>query len=168
MGAVAIADYPGTTTPITTDQRGEPLDVPNPDIGAFQSQGFTLTASTGSTGQSTAIGTAFANPLVVTVVANNEVEPVYGGVLTFNAPHRPLGDAFRYHRDDFSGAAGVFNSAAANLTMTDCTVERQLRPRHRRPGEQRHSQPDRLHRRAATTAVSTAAVWPATAPARPT
>ena len=86
LGAGAIADYPGTTTPITTDQRGEPLDVPNPDIGAFQSQGFTLTAATGSTGQSTAIGTAFANPLVVTVVANNEVEPVDGGVLTFTAP----------------------------------------------------------------------------------
>ena len=86
LGAGAIADYPGTTTPITTDQRGEPLDVPNPDIGAFQSQGFTLTLATGSTDQSTAVGTAFANPLVVTVAANNEVEPVYGGVLTFDAP----------------------------------------------------------------------------------
>ncbi len=86
LGAGTIADYTGTTTPITTDQRGEPLDVPNPDIGAFQSQGFTLTVAAGSTGQSTAIGTAFANPLVVTVVANNEVEPVDGGVLTFTAP----------------------------------------------------------------------------------
>ena len=37
-GAGVIADYPGTTTPITTDQRGEPLDTPNPDIGAFQTQ----------------------------------------------------------------------------------------------------------------------------------
>ncbi len=36
LGAGVIADYPGTTTPITTDQRGEPLDTPNPDIGAFQ------------------------------------------------------------------------------------------------------------------------------------
>ncbi len=86
LGTGAVADYPGTTTPITTDQRGEPLDVPNPDIGAFQSQGFTLTPATGSTDQSTAISTAFANPLVVTVTANNEVEPVAGGVLTFAAP----------------------------------------------------------------------------------
>ena len=39
IGAGVIADYPGTTTPITTDQRGEPLDSPNPDIGAFQTQG---------------------------------------------------------------------------------------------------------------------------------
>ncbi len=41
IGAGAIADYPGTTTPITTDQRGEPLDSPKPDIGAFQTQGST-------------------------------------------------------------------------------------------------------------------------------
>ena len=71
---------------VTTDQRGEPLDTPNPDIGAFQSQGFTLTASAGSTPQSTTVGSAFANPLAVTVTANNPVEPVAGGVLTFTAP----------------------------------------------------------------------------------
>ncbi len=35
IGNGVVADYPGTTTPITTDQRGEPLDSP-PDIGAFQ------------------------------------------------------------------------------------------------------------------------------------
>jgi len=35
---------------ITTDQRGEPLASP-PDIGAFQSQGFTVTPVTGSTPQ---------------------------------------------------------------------------------------------------------------------
>ena len=34
IGAGTTADYPGTTTPITTDQRGVPLDSP-PDIGAF-------------------------------------------------------------------------------------------------------------------------------------
>ncbi len=73
-------------TGVTTDQRGEPLDAPNPDIGAFQSQGFTLTPIAGSTPQSTAIGTAFANPLAVTVATNNPVEPVAGGVLTFTAP----------------------------------------------------------------------------------
>ena len=74
---------------VTTDQRGEPLDSPNPDIGAFQSQGFTLAAVTGSTPQSTPAGTAFANPLAVTVTANNPAEPVAGGVLTFTAP--PMG-----------------------------------------------------------------------------
>ncbi len=39
IGAGVIADYPGTTTPITTDQRGNPLDSPKPDIGAYQTQG---------------------------------------------------------------------------------------------------------------------------------
>ena len=46
IAAGVIADYPGTTTPITTDQRGEPLDSPNPDVGAFQTQGSPLIALT--------------------------------------------------------------------------------------------------------------------------
>jgi len=86
LGAGSTADYPDTTTPITTDQRGEPLDSPNPDIGAFQSQGFILTPVAGSTPQSTATGTAFDNPLGVTVTAKNPIEPVAGGILTFTAP----------------------------------------------------------------------------------
>jgi len=61
----------GAGTGVTTDQRGEPLHSPNPDIGAFQSQGFALTPAAGSTPQSAATGTAFANPLAVTVAANN-------------------------------------------------------------------------------------------------
>ena len=71
---------------VTTDQRGEPLDTPNPDIGAFQSQGFTLSLAAGSTPQTAAISTAFPNPLALSVTANNPVEPVDGGVVTFVAP----------------------------------------------------------------------------------
>ena len=56
-----------------------------PDIGAFESQGFTLTIS-GGTDQSTPIGTPFASPLTVTVTANNAVEPVSGGAVFFNSP----------------------------------------------------------------------------------
>ena len=37
---------PGHHTPITTDQRGLPLDSPDPDIGAFQTQGSPLLAPT--------------------------------------------------------------------------------------------------------------------------
>ena len=75
----------GTGTAISglsTDQRGESLDA-MPDIGAFQSQGFTLLAMTGSTPQATAPGTAFANPVAVSVIANNPLEPVAGGLVTF-------------------------------------------------------------------------------------
>jgi len=67
---------------VTTDQRGERLDSP-PDIGAFQSQGFALTRVAGSTPQTSQIGTPFANPLAVTVKANNPIEPVDGGVVSF-------------------------------------------------------------------------------------
>ena len=71
---------------VTTDQRGEPLDTSNPDIGAFQSQGFTVSLAAGSTPQTAAISTAFPNPLALSVTANNPVEPVDGGVITFVAP----------------------------------------------------------------------------------
>ena len=63
---------------LTTDQRGEPVGS-SVDIGAFQSQGFTLTPVAGSTPQSTPAGTAFPNLLSVTVAANNPVEPASGG-----------------------------------------------------------------------------------------
>ena len=71
---------------ITTDQRGEPRFLNgNVDIGAFESQGFTLTVNTDSTPQSADIGTTFANPLAVTVTANNPLEPVDGGIISFAA-----------------------------------------------------------------------------------
>jgi hypothetical protein len=67
-----------------TDQRGFGR-VGAVDIGAFESQGFTLTPVAGSTPQATVAGTAFAHPLAVTVTPNNPVEPVNGGVITFVA-----------------------------------------------------------------------------------
>jgi hypothetical protein len=100
LGLATLDDYGGPTrtvallpgshalragTPInglTTDQRGEPLDI-SVDIGAFQSQGFRLTAAPGTTPQSAPTGEAFANPLVVTVTARNPVEPVTGGFVNF-------------------------------------------------------------------------------------
>jgi hypothetical protein len=75
----------GTSAGATAaDQRGEPRVGPV-DIGAFESQGFTMTAVAGSTPQSAGIGAAFAAPLAVTVKANNPVEPVDGVVVTFAA-----------------------------------------------------------------------------------
>jgi uncharacterized repeat protein (TIGR01451 family) len=54
------------------------------DIGAFESRGFTLTASAGN-GQVTTVGTAFAAPLVVQV-GSAFGEPVDGGRVSFLAP----------------------------------------------------------------------------------
>jgi hypothetical protein len=73
----------GLTIP-TTDQRGKPR-VSATDIGAFESQGFTLSADEGDE-QRTLIGTNYDDPLVVEVVANNAVEPVAGGLITLTAP----------------------------------------------------------------------------------
>jgi len=56
------------------------------DIGAFESQGFTLAPVTGSTPQGTPVNSPFANPLAVIVTANNPLEPVAGGIVTFSAP----------------------------------------------------------------------------------
>ena len=64
------------------DQRGLPR-VNFIDIGAFQSQGFTLTPVAGSAMQSAPIKTQFANPLAVTVKPVNPDEPVDGGVVNF-------------------------------------------------------------------------------------
>jgi hypothetical protein len=55
------------------------------DIGAFESSRFTL-GITGGNNQSTLINTAFAQPLQVSVIANNASEPVNGGKVTFTPP----------------------------------------------------------------------------------
>ena len=69
---------------VIADQRGLSRFVNGTvDIGAFESQGFVLTAVPGSTPQTAQIGTAFANSLAVTVTANNPIEPVDGGVVAF-------------------------------------------------------------------------------------
>jgi hypothetical protein len=73
---------------VTTDQRGTGfarIVGGTVDIGAFESEGFTLTSVSGSN-QSTAPNTAFATPLVVLVTANNPLEPVAGGVVTYTGP----------------------------------------------------------------------------------
>jgi predicted outer membrane repeat protein len=90
-GSPAIDAGTRTGAP-ATDQRGR-TRLGAVDLGAFESQGFTLSA-TGSTAQSAAITAAFANPLVVNVTANNAVEPVAGGRLTFTAPATGASAAF--------------------------------------------------------------------------
>ena len=83
-GSPAInAGTSGAGTP-ATDQRGLGR-VGGADIGAFESQGFTIAVTSGS-GQATFISTAFAAPLVATVTANNPSEPVAGGQVTFTPP----------------------------------------------------------------------------------
>ncbi len=76
----------GVSVPgVTTDQRGIPRSLGSaPDIGAFESRGFTLTIASGDD-QATAPLSAFPAPVVV-VVASPFGEPVAGGQILFDAP----------------------------------------------------------------------------------
>jgi hypothetical protein len=81
-GSPAINAGTGGAGVPSTDQRAFGR-VNAVDIGAFESQGFVLTPVNGSTPQTAAIGTPFANPLAVTVIPNNSMEPVNGGIVSY-------------------------------------------------------------------------------------
>jgi hypothetical protein len=84
-GSTALA-VDSSGNPLATDQRGLPRVVGSSvDIGSFETSGFTLTISTGNN-QSTAIDTAFPNPLEVSVTPNHASDPVNGGFVNFTAP----------------------------------------------------------------------------------
>lgn len=68
----------------TNDQRGKSR-VGICDIGAFESQGFTLTKTNGDN-QVTPINSAFANPLNVTLNETGGNVLLPGGTITFTAP----------------------------------------------------------------------------------
>ena len=82
LGAVP-GDPNWVPVPIT-DQRGMSR-VGLVDVGAFESRGFSVSQISGD-GQSTAVGSAFAAPLVVNVTATGTSEPVEGGQVRFTAP----------------------------------------------------------------------------------
>jgi uncharacterized repeat protein (TIGR01451 family) len=101
-GSPAINAGTSTGAP-TTDQRGISR-VGAVDIGAFESRGFTVAATSGSS-QSTPILSAFGSPLLATV-SSAFSEPLAGGVVTFAAPS--------------SGASGTF---PGNVTTTTATID---------------------------------------------
>ncbi|MGO9471160.1 MAG: choice-of-anchor Q domain-containing protein, partial [Isosphaeraceae bacterium] len=88
---------------ITTDQRGLPRIVNGVvDIGAVESQGYTITVSSGNNQQAD-VNTNFASSLVVLVTANNVDDPVSGGVVTFTPP--------------LSGASATFPGGSDTATI---------------------------------------------------
>jgi CSLREA domain-containing protein len=99
-GSPAINAVTSTGAP-ATDQRGASR-VGAVDIGAFESRGFTIAATSG-TPQSATIKTAFASALVASV-SSGFSEPVTGGVVTFVAPA--------------SGASGTFTGNVATVNVT--------------------------------------------------
>ena len=103
-----------------TDQRGLPRAGPV-DIGAFESQGFTLAPVAGSTPQSARAGTPFSNPLAVTVTANSPLEPVDGGVINFAAPATGASATLSAATATIAGGAASV-TATANSTLGTYTV----------------------------------------------
>jgi len=90
---------------LTTDQRGAGFNrIVNAtvDIGAFESRGFTISATSG-TPQSTVWGNAFGSALLATV-GSAFAEPVAGGQVTYTAP--------------LSGAGATFTGGVTTLAVT--------------------------------------------------
>jgi CSLREA domain-containing protein len=90
---------------LTTDQRGtgfSRLVNTSVDIGAFESRGFSIAATSGS-GQSREIYLTFSSPLVATV-SSAFGEPVAGGLVLFSAP--------------LTGASGTFSGGSTTATIT--------------------------------------------------
>ncbi|NJR70259.1 MAG: hemagglutination protein, partial [Synechococcales cyanobacterium CRU_2_2] len=86
---------------VLSDQRGIGR-VNAPDIGAFESRGFVLTAQGGG-GQTTEVTTAFGSPLAV-AIASPFGEPVDGGQINFVAPT--------------TGSSAVFSSNPLAIPIT--------------------------------------------------
>jgi ELWxxDGT repeat protein len=83
------------------DQRGVTRDS-TPDLGAYESTGFTLT-KTGDN-QSATVTVAFAEPLVVTLTENAFNKPLPGTAVSFTAPA--------------SGASGSFGNSTVSISGT--------------------------------------------------
>ena len=112
IGSPALAVDPSTGQALTADQRGY-TQSGVVDIGAFQDQGFVLAPVAGSTPQLGFFGTAFANPLAVTVTANNTSQftnPVAGGVIGFTV--NPAAN----------GASATLSAATATITGSQASV----------------------------------------------
>ncbi len=113
-GSPAIGGGTSTGAP-AFDQRGQPRSG-HVDIGAFQSQGFTITPVAGSNPLSTPVNQPFPKPLVFTVTANNPVEPVDGGIVRFAVT--PAGGASA----TLSAASATIAGGVASVTATANTT----------------------------------------------
>lgn len=98
----------------TTDQRGVTRPGSGPiDIGAYQSQGFTMTLAGSASPQTALVGTGFANALALTVTANGVGGAVNGGVVTFTANAGVIGQSAT-----LSGSRVTISGGQASVTAT--------------------------------------------------
>jgi hypothetical protein len=113
----------GVTVPgITTDQRGVSRPQGSaPDIGAFESRGFTLSV-TGGNSQTTLANTPFPAPLAFTLTSSYG-EPVAGGRVTFSAPGTGpsavlSSQAVTLHASGNGTVSATANAAAGTYAVT--------------------------------------------------
>jgi hypothetical protein len=117
-GSAAIDALDASACP-ASDQRGMERNG-DCDLGAFESQGFTLTS--GSADQDARRNSDFANPLRVIIRANNLSEPVDGGMIGFSAPASGPSAVLSSNQAAVSeGTASI--TAAANDTLGSYLVE---------------------------------------------
>jgi hypothetical protein len=117
-GSVAINAGSSISAP-ANDQRGI-ARVGNVDVGAFESRGFSITRTSGNA-QTTAVSTAFAAPLVVTVASANS-EPVQGGVVSFAAPGAGASAVLDSATATIAASGQASTTASANATAGSYTV----------------------------------------------
>ena len=122
-GSPALAAGTATGAP-ATDQRGV-VRTGGVDIGAFQSQGFVVTI-TGGNNQTGVVGSSFADPLSVTVTANDTQEPVAGGVVSFSAPASGASASFTGNpavigADGLASVSAMANSMGGTYAVTAST-----------------------------------------------
>lgn len=156
-GSPAIDAGSNTLVPtgITTDQRGSSRVVDSTvDIGALESNLFTIAVTSGS-GQSTPFSTSFPDPLVATVTANNPLEPVAGGLVTFTPPVSGASATLVGNPATISALGTVSVAATANGIVGGYTIpaggqrhhqHRELRPdKPGDPDDRHHAQPNLGH-----------------------
>jgi hypothetical protein len=108
----------------TSDQRGFSR-VGATDIGAFESQGFRVTVTSGD-GQTATVNTPFTSPLQLTV-SSDFGEPVQNGVVTFTAPLSgvsatfPAGSSATLNASGQASVTARANSVAGPYTVSATT-----------------------------------------------
>jgi len=112
-GSPAINAGTSTGAP-AADQRG----IARPqltlfDIGAFESQGFTLAIASGNN-QSAVVNSAFSLPLSVTVTANDAGVPVDGGIVTFTPPGSGASATIASNPATIGGGTATSGTVTAN------------------------------------------------------
>ena len=96
----------GGEIPDVTTNHGQPLEIPGPDIGAFQARGSRTRGAAALRNPRCSMQRVHQPSRAPTVSANNSVEPVAGGVVTFAAPSGGASAGSQRHDRDHRARRG--------------------------------------------------------------